>query len=144
MWACALHQPELRALIVYSATAGNSAQISAKTTLETIFKGNNVDIAYLDGSDAANHPRLRTLFEISKVRMCIHLCSLGCATYPRLHTLLQQRGKYPQVFKEPIPSDNAAADPDEEEMAQFVGLADEVIDLNDDGRIPDIFASLEF
>jgi hypothetical protein len=56
----------------------------------------------------------------------------------------QQRGKYPQVFKELADSEaGAAAAPSAgaggDEAAQFVGLSAEIIDMNDEGDLVALF-----
>ena len=92
--------------------------MSAKSQLETILAGAGIPVVLLDGSDQANHPRLRKLFEISG-----------------------QRGKYPQVFREEVGTP-LTFERDEEgavESAVFVGMADDVIDMNDSGNLMEQF-----
>ena len=68
----------------------------------------------IDGSDQANHPRLRKLFEISGQ-------SPKCS-----------KGRYPQVFREELGTPLMGPDQEDEggrrvETAVFVGMAADVI-----------------
>ena len=51
--------------------------------------------------------------------------------WPVTPPLSQQRGKYPQVFKELVEGSPEG----EEEAAQYVGLSAEIIDMNDEGDL---------